>query len=139
MCIVPVIVIRYLCIVIYLFMLVFHHFHSFILFVVRLFIHSVVHFCSLLILLFSLFVMHSSKRKESILILDCVPGISILHTTSSMRVNKHTADCTDFVLVLERRTYYNHRYSGIDETNIKSHSSRGRDRYPICIGVRPTR
>jgi hypothetical protein len=43
----------------------------------------------------------------------------ILRTTSSMRVNKHpTLECTDFVLVWERRTYYDHRRSGIDETNI---------------------
>jgi hypothetical protein len=36
-----------------------------------------------------------------------------------MQVNKHhTADCTDFVLVKERRTYYDHRHSGLDETNI---------------------
>jgi hypothetical protein len=36
-----------------------------------------------------------------------------------MQVNKHhTSDCTDFVLVQERRTYYDHRHSGIDETNI---------------------
>jgi hypothetical protein len=43
-----------------------------------------------------------------------------LRTTSSMQVNKHhTADCTDFFLVQERRTYYDHRHSGIDnETNI---------------------
>ncbi len=30
----------------------------------------------------------------------------------------HTADCTDFVLVYEREAYYDHRHSGIDETNI---------------------
>jgi hypothetical protein len=36
-----------------------------------------------------------------------------------MQVNKHhTADCTDFVLVCEREAYYDHRHSGIDETNI---------------------
>ncbi len=52
------------------------------------------------ILLFSSFFVHCSREKSLILILDCVPGISILRTTSSMRVNKnHTADCTDFVLV----------------------------------------
>ncbi len=40
-------------------------------------------------------------------------------TTLSIRVNKHhTADFTNFVLVQERRTYYDHRHSGIDETNI---------------------
>ncbi len=49
-------------------------------------------------------------------------GISIplpvqvnLHTTPSIWVNKHhTADSTDFVLVLERRTYYDHRHSRIN-------------------------
>jgi hypothetical protein len=36
-----------------------------------------------------------------------------------MLVNKHhTSDCTNFVLVLERVAYYDHRHSGIDETNI---------------------
>ncbi len=39
--------------------------------------------------------------------------------SSSFRVNKHhTADSTDFVLVQERRTYYHHRHSGKEETNI---------------------
>ncbi len=102
----------------YLFVLVICYCCSFILFIVRLFIH-LVPFCYSSILLFSSFILHCSKEKSSILILDCVPGISILHTTSSIRVNKHhTADSTDFVLVLERRTYYDHRHSGIDETNI---------------------
>ncbi len=60
--------------------------------------------CSTFVLLrlfcFSLFIVHCSKEKLFILILDCIPGISILRTTSSMWVNKyHTADCTDFVLV----------------------------------------
>ncbi len=68
-----------------------------------------------------LFFVHCSKEKNSILILECVSGISILCTTSSMRVNKHhTADCTDFVLVWEKRTYYDHRDSGIDETKTYS-------------------
>ncbi len=108
------IIIRY-----YLFVLVICYCCSFILFIVRLFIHLVVQFCYSSILLFSSFILHCSKEKSSILILDCVLGISILHTTSSIRVNKHhTADSTDFVLVLERRTYYDHRHSGIDETNI---------------------
>ncbi len=41
------------------------------------------------------------------------------YTTSSIRINKHhTADSTDFVLVQERRTYCDHRHSGINETNI---------------------
>jgi hypothetical protein len=36
-----------------------------------------------------------------------------------MQVNKHhTSDCTDFVLAEERVAYYDHRHSGIDETNI---------------------
>jgi hypothetical protein len=36
-----------------------------------------------------------------------------------MQVDKHhTSDCTDFVLVLEREAYYDHRHSGIHETNI---------------------
>jgi hypothetical protein len=86
--------------VIYLFVLVDCYCCSFILFIVQLFIHSVVRFCSSSILLLSLFVVHCSKEKSSILILDCVPGILILHTTSFMQVSKHhTADCTDFVLV----------------------------------------
>ncbi len=40
-------------------------------------------FCSFSILLLSLFVVHCSKEKSSVLILDSVPGISILRTTSS--------------------------------------------------------
>jgi hypothetical protein len=49
-----------------------------------------------------------------------------------MQVSKHhTSDCTNFVLVQERVAYYNYRHSGIDETNILSQSSRGRDKY-IC-------
>jgi hypothetical protein len=57
---------------------------------------------------FHLFVVHCSKEKDSILILDCIPGISIpLYvkcctriTSPSMQVNKHhTSDCTDLVLV----------------------------------------
>jgi hypothetical protein len=42
-------------------------------------IHSLFDFCSFFIV---------QKRKDSILILDCIPGISILRTTSSMLVNK---------------------------------------------------
>jgi hypothetical protein len=58
-----------------------------------------VRFRSSSIPLLSLFIVHCSKEKNSILILDCIPGISILNTTSSMRVNKHqTAEGTDFVL-----------------------------------------
>jgi hypothetical protein len=70
---------------------------------------------------FSLFIVHCSKEKR----FNSDPGpysryfdpaYNIIY---SMRVNKHpTADCTDFVLVQERRTYYDHRHSGIDETNI---------------------
>ncbi len=38
---------------------------------------------------------------------------------SGISINEHhTADSTDFVLVWERRTYYDHRHCGIDETNI---------------------
>ena len=49
---------------------------------------------------FSSFFVYCSKEKSSILILDCVPGILLLRTTSFMQVDKHhTADCTDFVLV----------------------------------------
>jgi hypothetical protein len=75
----------------------------------------VVHlFCSLFDLslrCLALFFVHSSKRKDSILILDCIPGILILlinnctrcscsSTSSSMQVNKHhTANCTDFVWI----------------------------------------
>jgi hypothetical protein len=86
-------------------------------------------FCSTSILCFS-FVVHCSKEKDSILILDCSPGISIPlyvkylfnHCTCctripspSMQVNKHhTSDCTDFVLVLERVAYYDHGHSRID-------------------------
>jgi hypothetical protein len=32
--------------------------------------------------------------------------------------NHHTSDCTDFVLVWERAAFYEHKPSGIDETNI---------------------
>jgi hypothetical protein len=81
---------------------------------------------------FDSFAFHCSsfKEKDSILILDCIPGILILlyknllyHCTRipspSMQVKKHhTSDCTDFVLVYERVAYYDHRHSGIDETNI---------------------
>jgi hypothetical protein len=80
--------------------------------------------CSTFVLIwffcFPLFIVHCSKEKSSILILDCIPGILILRTTSSMQANKHhTADCTDFVLVQERRTYYDHHiHSRIDKTNI---------------------
>jgi hypothetical protein len=94
--------IRYLFIVVRYLFICAHYYHcrSFILFIVWLFIHSVVRFCSSLIPLLSLFIVHCSQEKNSILILDCIPVISILRTTSSMRVNKHhTADCTDFVLV----------------------------------------
>jgi hypothetical protein len=72
-----------------------------------------------------------SKGKYSTLILVYIPGISIplynllYHcprstvSSSSMQVNKHhTSECTDFVLVEERVAYYNHRHSGICETNI---------------------
>ncbi len=58
-------------------------------------------------------------------------GISILHThsTSSVRVDKHhTADSTNFVLVLEQRTNYHHRHCGIDETNILHLDTAGRGR-----------
>ncbi len=42
----------------------------------------------------------------------------------AIQVNKHrTADSTDFVLVQERRTYYHHRHSAIDETNISTQQS----------------
>jgi hypothetical protein len=72
---------------------------------------------------------YCSKEKDLILILDCVPGISILLINNctccsripspSMHVNKHhTSDCTDFVLVLEQAAYYDHRHSRIDEINI---------------------
>jgi hypothetical protein len=92
-----------------------------------------------------LFFVHCSKEKRFnlILILDCIPGISILvinnctrcscsSTPSSMQVNKHhTAYCTDFVLVWEQRTYYDHRQSRIDRNQYspRRHSSRGRDTY----------
>ncbi len=103
MCIVPVIVIRYLCIVIcYLFIcaryfiVIIHLFCS----LFNFSFAQLFYFCSTLILLLSFFIVHCSKKKDSILTLDCVPGISILHTTSSMRVNKHhKADSIDFVLV----------------------------------------
>ncbi len=101
LCFVPVII-RYLFIIIrYLYICAcYFHYHSFILFIVRLF-HP--RCCSILFLFDSFvssFIVHCSKEKTSIQILDCVPGIMIRHTTSSMRVNKHhTADCTNFVLV----------------------------------------
>ncbi len=72
------------------------------------------HCCSILFFFNSfVFIIHFAllKRESSILILDCIPGISILlinnctccscsSTPSSMQVNKHhTADCTNFVLV----------------------------------------
>jgi hypothetical protein len=71
--------------------------------------HSLFDFCSrsiLLLFIHSLFVVQ--KRKDSILILGCIPGILIpLYMkcctripSPSMQVNKHhTSDCTDFVLV----------------------------------------
>jgi hypothetical protein len=49
-------------------------------------------------------------------------GILILlfqYTSSSIRLNKHhTADSTGFVLVYERRTYYDNRHSETDGTKI---------------------
>ncbi len=112
-------------------------------------------FCSLFDYLFC-FLFHwffaylLSKRKRAILILNRVqvfrsckaeevtcylfkyPLYLFKYSTSSSRVNKHhTADSTDFVLVLEAKDlFYHHRHSGIDETNIlhiDNHSS-GRDR-----------
>ncbi len=54
--------------------------------------------------------------------------------SSSLRVNKHhTADSTDFVLVQERRTYYHHRHSGIDETNILQVQSQQRGETFISV------
>jgi hypothetical protein len=49
-------------------------------------------FCSHLILCFSLF--HCSKEKDSILILDCIPGISIPlnHCCSVSRWRPHKVD-----------------------------------------------
>ncbi len=93
LCFVPVIIINYLFIIIhYLFICACYLLSFFIYFCsCPILIYSLFNFCSLFIV---------QKRKDSILILDCVLGISILCTTTSMRVNKHhTADCTDFVLV----------------------------------------
>ncbi len=108
LCFVPVIYLLSL-LVIYLILLIIHYLFicarcsllSFIYFVHCLTFYSFC--CSILfssILLLSLFIVHCSKEKSLILILDCIPGILILRTTLSMQVNKHhTADCTDFVLV----------------------------------------
>jgi hypothetical protein len=83
--------------------------------VVRLFVHcsTFIHsFVRLFVLFdsfaFHSFVVHCSKEKDSILILDCIPSLSIpLYVkcctripSPSMQVNKHhTSDCTNFVLV----------------------------------------
>ncbi len=49
--------------------------------------------------------------KNSVLILDCIPGILIPLNNIIKQVNKHhTADCTVFVLVQERVAYYHHRH-----------------------------
>jgi hypothetical protein len=66
---------------------------SFIYFVFNFSFTLLFDFCSPSILLLSLFIVHGSKEKNSILILDCIPGILMLRTSSSMRVKKHhTAD-----------------------------------------------
>ncbi len=53
----------------------------------------------------------SSPSKYSVLILDCIPGISILLNIIIKQVNTHHAsDCTVFVLVQERVAYYHHRH-----------------------------
>jgi hypothetical protein len=56
------------------------------------------------------FIVHfsCSPSKYSVLILDCIPGISIPLNIIIKQVNKyHTAD---FVLVWERVSYYHHRH-----------------------------
>jgi hypothetical protein len=99
--------IHYLFVVVcYLFICACYSLLSFILFIVRLLRP---HYCLILFFCDSfafiiLYVWFKENRFNSILILDCIPGISILLinncTTSSMQVNKHhTAECTDFVLV----------------------------------------
>ncbi len=101
----------------------FSHCHSVILIVVF-------DFHSFFVQLFC-FIVHCSKEKDSSLTLDCIPGILIPfnHCTCctcctripspSMIVNKHhTSDCINFVLVQDASGYYDHRHSGIDETNI---------------------
>jgi hypothetical protein len=90
---VPVNHVRYLLLllIIYRSLIYFVHCSIFISFFVRLF-----------------FLIHCSKETDSILILDCISGISIpldvkcctRIPSPSMQVNKHhTSDCTDFVLV----------------------------------------
>ncbi len=127
-------------VIIYYLLLFIYRCCSFILFVVQFpFV-----LCSTFVLI-QFFAFHFSllKRRDSVLILDCIPGISILLFNNctcctripspSMQVNKHhTSDCTDFVLVQEQVAYYNHRHSRINETNIlqavkNSQSSRERD------------
>jgi hypothetical protein len=86
--------------------------HSSFIYCFSLFIAIVHLFCSLLdfhlFFVRLLFIIRCSKEKDSILILDCIPGILIpfnIYTcctclpSSSMQVDKHhTPDCTDFVL-----------------------------------------
>jgi hypothetical protein len=69
---------------------------------------------------FAFSVVHCSKEKSAILILNCVQVFQSHYLFNIIiRVNKHhTADSTDFVLVWERRTYYHHGHCGIDGTNI---------------------
>jgi hypothetical protein len=61
-------------------------------------------------------------RKYSVLILNCIPGISILLYKNHHHLCKsnkhHASDCTIFVLVEELVAYYDHRHKGIYETNI---------------------
>ncbi len=116
----------------YLFIIVTRYY----LFVLRIrYCRSFILFCSLFDYLFVLlfyFISHRFfcfihcslfKREKYNSDPELCSDILILHTcsTSSIQVNKHhTADSTDFVLVEERRTFYHHRYSGIDETNIST-------------------
>jgi hypothetical protein len=100
---------------------------SIILFVVRLFHSSFVQlFFSFDYFAFPLFIVCCSKKIDSILILDCIPGIYIplyvkylfiIIYASQINIIHQTSP-TDFVLVLEWVAYYGHRHSGIYGINI---------------------
>ncbi len=110
---------QFIVLVIYLLLLIIYCCHSFILFICSILICSMFDFISFFVV--------PKKRFNS------DPGLYSRYfdpadqqlyrctriPSSSMQVNKHhTSDCTDFVLVKEQVAYYDHRHSGIDETNI---------------------